>query len=67
MLTGSYRVPGVAIVPSGLFDDPDEGWEVDYEQFSKRKVVFGKEADVDKRFENHPGKEEFERVMSRIS
>lgn len=38
-MTRTFRVPGVVVIPIGLFDEPYE-WKPHYEQFRHRRLCF---------------------------
>jgi hypothetical protein len=67
MLTKSPRMPGVTIIPCGLFDEKQE-WKPSYEQWRQSKVCFVTDVPGVKegsRYEGFPDLEEFEKVWAK--
>lgn len=67
MMTTSPRMPGVSIVPSGLFDG-EQTWRPSYEQWRRSKVCFVDSIQAVKdesRYDEHPDLREFETVWSK--
>ncbi|KAF2714414.1 hypothetical protein K504DRAFT_420223 [Pleomassaria siparia CBS 279.74] len=68
MMTRSFRMPGVSIIPSGLFDGP-QVWKPDYEQWRRSKVNFVDRVNGVKnesRYDEFPDTREFERVWGKL-
>ncbi|KAF1930252.1 uncharacterized protein M421DRAFT_418570 [Didymella exigua CBS 183.55] len=67
MLTKSPRMPGITIIPSGVFDGNHE-WKPSYEQWRRSKVCFVDDiwaVENVGRYGDHPDLKEFEGIWSR--
>lgn len=67
MLTTSPRMPGISIVPSGLFDG-EQTWRPSYEQWRRSKVSFVdpiRAVKNESRYDEHPDLREFEKIWSK--
>ncbi|UPX09873.1 uncharacterized protein EKO05_0000553 [Ascochyta rabiei] len=67
MMTKSPRMPGITIVPSGVFDG-QHNWKPSYEQWRQSKVCFVEpiRAVKDKsRYDQHPDLNEFEDIWGK--
>lgn len=68
ILTRSFRVPGVAIINVGLFDEAWD-WKVDFEQWRKSKMMFVEDisgVSDDCRYFEFPDVPEFDRVRAKL-
>ncbi|KAJ8107600.1 hypothetical protein OPT61_g8754 [Boeremia exigua] len=67
MLTKSPRMPGVTIVPSGVFDGQHD-WKPSYEQWRRSKVCFMepiRAVQDESRYDEHPDLKEFEKIWKK--
>lgn len=67
MLTKSPRMPGITIIPSGVFDGSHE-WKPNYEQWRRSKVCFVdsiRAVPDESRYDEHPDLREFEDIWSK--
>ncbi|ORY17259.1 Mss4-like protein, partial [Clohesyomyces aquaticus] len=67
MLTKGYRMPGISIVPCGLFRGKQE-WKPDYEQYRRSRtclVECVESAKDESRYDGRPELHEFERVWGK--
>ncbi|XPS98928.1 hypothetical protein M3J09_008118, partial [Ascochyta lentis] len=67
MLTKSPRMPGITIIPSGVFDG-HHNWKPSYEQWRQSKVCFVEPIRAVKdesRYDQHPDLKEFEDIWGK--
>lgn len=68
LLTRSFRVPGVAIINVGLFDETWD-WKIDFEQWRKSRLGFVEDipgVSDDCKYDDFPDKSEFDRVRAKL-
>jgi hypothetical protein len=68
MLTKSPRMPGVTILPSGLFD-AQQAWKPNYEQWRSSRVCFVDDIRGVKdgsKYDQFPNISEFERIWANL-
>jgi hypothetical protein len=68
MLTKSPRMPGVTILPSGLFDT-QQAWMPNYEQWRGSRVCFVDDirgVKDESKYDGFPDVKEFERIWANL-